>query len=91
MTSQIKHLSGEDVPKAWRPTWVVCWVVELNGTIVGSAHLVRPPRNNEAQAFAGRRQARLAQFAVHGNQGADVEVALEFLAAIFLHEFVSSH
>lgn len=24
----------------------------LNGTIVGSAQLVRPPRNNEAQAFA---------------------------------------
>ena len=28
------------------------FVARLNGTIVGSAHLVRPPRNNEAQAFA---------------------------------------
>ena len=28
------------------------FVARLNGAIVGSAHLVRPPRNNEAQAFA---------------------------------------
>jgi hypothetical protein len=28
------------------------FVARLNGVIVGSAHLVRPPRNNEAQAFA---------------------------------------
>src|SRR5579863_8121599 len=28
------------------------FVGRLNGAIVGSAHLVRPPRNNEAQAFA---------------------------------------
>lgn len=28
------------------------FVARLNGDIVGSAHLVRPPRNNEAQAFA---------------------------------------
>ena len=28
------------------------FVARLNGSIVGSAHLVRPPRNNEAQAFA---------------------------------------
>jgi len=27
-------------------------VVRMDGTIVGSAHLVKPPRNNEAQAFA---------------------------------------
>ena len=30
------------------------FVARLNGTIVGSAHLVRPPRNNEAQAFAAQ-------------------------------------
>lgn len=30
----------------------VLFVARLNGHIVGSAHLVRPPRNNEAQAFA---------------------------------------
>lgn len=28
------------------------FVARLNGTIVGSAHFVRPPRNNEAQSFA---------------------------------------
>jgi ribosomal protein S18 acetylase RimI-like enzyme len=28
------------------------FVARLNGTAVGSAHLVRPPRNNEAQAHA---------------------------------------
>jgi ribosomal protein S18 acetylase RimI-like enzyme len=27
-------------------------VARMDGTIVGSAHLVKPPRNNEAQAFA---------------------------------------
>jgi ribosomal protein S18 acetylase RimI-like enzyme len=30
------------------------FVARLDGTIVGSAHLVRPPRNNEAQAFAAQ-------------------------------------
>lgn len=29
-------------------------VARLNGNVVGSAHLVRPPRNNEAQAFAAQ-------------------------------------
>lgn len=28
------------------------FIARLNGTVVGSAQLVRPPRNNEAQAFA---------------------------------------
>ncbi len=30
------------------------FVARLNGQIVGSAHLVRPPRNNEAQAHAAQ-------------------------------------
>ena len=30
------------------------FVARLNGTIYGSAHLVRPPRNNEAQAFSAQ-------------------------------------
>lgn len=30
------------------------FIARLNGTIVGSAQLVRPPRNNEAQAFAAQ-------------------------------------
>jgi ribosomal protein S18 acetylase RimI-like enzyme len=29
-------------------------VVRMDGIIVGSAHLVKPPRNNEAQAFAAQ-------------------------------------
>ena len=29
-------------------------VVRMDGVIVGSAHLVKPPRNNEAQAFAAQ-------------------------------------
>ena len=29
-------------------------VVRLDGALVGSAHLVKPPRNNEAQAFAAQ-------------------------------------
>lgn len=30
------------------------FVARLNGTIVGAAQLVRPPRNNEAQAFSAQ-------------------------------------
>jgi ribosomal protein S18 acetylase RimI-like enzyme len=30
------------------------FLARLDGTVVGSAHLVRPPRNNEAQAFAAQ-------------------------------------
>ena len=30
------------------------FVARVNGGIVGSAHMVRPPRNNEAQAFAAQ-------------------------------------
>jgi ribosomal protein S18 acetylase RimI-like enzyme len=30
------------------------FIARLNGTIVGSAQLVRPPRNNEAQAFSAQ-------------------------------------
>ena len=32
----------------------VLFVGRLDGVIVGSVQLVRPPRNNEAQAFAAR-------------------------------------
>jgi ribosomal protein S18 acetylase RimI-like enzyme len=32
----------------------VLFVARLDGTVVGSAQLVRPPRNNEAQAFAAQ-------------------------------------
>ncbi len=56
--AQIKHLSGEDVPKAWRPTWAVCWVVELDGAVIGG------PYASEAQARAvadGDEEPRLSQ------------------------------
>jgi GNAT superfamily N-acetyltransferase len=40
------------------------FVARLDGEIVGSAHLVRPPRNNEAQAFAAQlMHAFIAPFA----------------------------
>ncbi|KRW70224.1 hypothetical protein ACQKFE_07040 [Stutzerimonas stutzeri] len=58
MTSQIKHLSGEDVPKAWRPTWAVCWVVELNGTVVGGPYATE----EEARAvLEGKEEPRISQ------------------------------
>jgi len=64
MTSQIKHLSGEDVPKAWRPTWAVCWVVELNGTVVGDGTVVGGPYATEEEARAvleGKEEPRISQ------------------------------
>ena len=58
MTSQIKHLSGDDVPKAWRPTWAVCWVVELNGTVVAGPYATE----EEARAVAeGKKEPRISQ------------------------------
>ena len=58
MTSQIIHLSGEDVPKAWRPTWAVCWVVELNGTVVGGPYATE----EEARAvLEGKEEPRISQ------------------------------
>lgn len=40
------------------------FVARLDGTVVGSAQLVRPPRNNEAQAFAAHlTHAYLAPYA----------------------------
>ncbi|MCW3149124.1 hypothetical protein N8H22_11015 [Stutzerimonas stutzeri] len=58
MSLQIKYLSGDDVPQAWRPTWVVCWIVELDGTLIGG------PYATEAQARAvadGKQEPRLSQ------------------------------
>lgn len=58
MTSQVKHLSGEDVPKAWRPTWAVCWVVELNGTVVVGPYATE----EEARAvLEGKEEPRISQ------------------------------
>jgi len=58
MSLQIKHLSGDDVPKAWRPTWAVCWVVELDGTVVGGPYRTE----EEARAVAeGESEPRILQ------------------------------
>jgi len=52
MEVKIKHLSGEDVPKAWRPTWVVCYVVEVDGNIIAGPYTTRA----EAEAAASGKQ-----------------------------------
>lgn len=36
MQRSIKQLTGDEIPQGWRPTWVTCWVVDLDGkTIAG--------------------------------------------------------
>jgi len=58
MQVKVKHLSGEDVPKAWRPTWVVCWVVEVDGNIIAGPYNTR----DEAQAVAsGKEDPKVSQ------------------------------
>ena len=58
MQVKVKHLSGEDVPKAWRPTWVVCWVVEVDGNIIAGPYNTR----DEAQAVAsGNEDPKVSQ------------------------------
>jgi len=58
MTPQIKHLSGIDVPQAWRPTWAVCWVVEVDGEIIAGPYTT----SEEARAVAsGQQEPRFSQ------------------------------
>jgi len=58
MEVKIKHLSGEDVPKAWRPTWVVCYVVEVDGNIIAGPYTTRA----EAEAAAsGKEDPKVSQ------------------------------
>ena len=58
MQVKVKHLSGEDVPKAWRPTWVVCWVVEVDGNIIAGPYTTRA----EAEAAAsGKEDPKVSQ------------------------------
>lgn len=52
MQTQIKHLKGDEVPQAWRPTWVVCWVVEVDGQIIAGPYASR----EEAEAAASGEQ-----------------------------------
>lgn len=58
MQTRIKHLIGEEVPKAWRPTWVVCWVVEVDGNVIAGPYSTR----EEAEAAAsGKEDPKLSQ------------------------------
>lgn len=58
MQTGIRHLSGEDVPKSWRPTWVECWVVEMDGTTIAGPYATR----EEAQAVVdGREEPRISE------------------------------
>ncbi len=54
------------------------FVARLNGAIVGSAQLVRPPRNNEAQVFAAAITTNfIAPFARGHGLARDITIAVE--------------
>ena len=54
------------------------FIARLNGAIVGSAQLVRPPRNNEAQAFAAAITTNfIAPFARGHGLARDITIAVE--------------
>ena len=54
------------------------FVARLEGTVIGSAQLVRPPRNNEAQAFAAAITTNfIAPFARGHGLARDITVAVE--------------
>jgi ribosomal protein S18 acetylase RimI-like enzyme len=54
------------------------FLARLNGTVVGSAQLVRPPRNNEAQFFAAAITTNfIAPFARGHGLARDITVAVE--------------
>ncbi len=54
------------------------FVARLDGTIVGSAQLVRPPRNNEAQVFAAAITTNfIAPFARGHGLARDITIAVE--------------
>lgn len=57
------------------------FIAWLNGAIVGSAQLVRPPRNNEAQAFAAAITTNfIAPFARGHGLARDITIAVERMA-----------
>jgi ribosomal protein S18 acetylase RimI-like enzyme len=54
------------------------FVARLNGTIVGSAQLMRPPRNNEAQAFVAAITTNfIAPFARGHGLAREITIAVE--------------
>lgn len=46
MQTQIRQLTGDEVPQAWRPTWATCWVVEMDGRAIAGPYASQ----EEAQA-----------------------------------------
>jgi ribosomal protein S18 acetylase RimI-like enzyme len=57
------------------------FIARLDGTIVGSAQLVRPPRNNEAQVFAAAITTNfIAPFARGHGLARDITIAVERVA-----------
>ena len=57
------------------------FIARLNGIIVGSAQLVRPPRNNEAQSFAAAITTNfIAPFARGHGLARDITIAVERMA-----------
>ncbi len=57
------------------------FVARLDGTVIGSAQLVRPPRNNEAQSFAAAITTNfIAPFGRGHGLARDITVAVECVA-----------
>jgi hypothetical protein len=46
MQRSIKQLTGDEIPQGWRPTWVTCWVVDLDGKTIAGPYATQA----EAQA-----------------------------------------
>jgi hypothetical protein len=58
MQKAIKHLTGDEVPQGWRPTWVTCWVVEMDGKTIAGPYATR----EEAQAVMdGEQDPKVSQ------------------------------
>ena len=57
------------------------FVGRLDGTIVGSTQLVRPPRNNEAQSFAAQMMHLFIAPYARGHGVGEAGAALEFRVA----------
>lgn len=53
MKPTVRKLTSDEMPASWRPTWVVCWVVELDGAIMGGPYASEA----EAQAVASGEKA----------------------------------
>lgn len=58
MQTTIRHLTGDEIPQGWRPTWVTCWVVEMDGKTIAGPYATRA----EAQAVMdGEQEPKVSQ------------------------------